>query len=221
MYVAISVDLKRRVQDRIKKMKTAEIEASAPQFDKAYPVDASDIFNLASFEGRLDVLQAIPKDWLRKASDSSMKIDYFDDDKTAHTTSIRFSELKTAYFRPATEYYGYSGDVRLSFQQVLAMPEGTPGRAEIIERVADAKLVRELESRWDRIKKDVLELLDKCKSLNEAVKLLPSIKLYVDKDDLERLERKVETKKRETVTLNIDSDTITAAAIAARMQGTI
>jgi hypothetical protein len=98
------------------------------------------------------------------------------------------------------------------------MPEDTPGRAEILQRWENELVVRSINERWSKITKDVTEFLDKCKSLNEAVKLFPTVRMYIHSQDLERLDRKVERpSQRKAIVLDVDTDGLTAAAIAAKL----
>lgn len=227
MYVAISKDLVQRVKDRIHHMRKAEIESTVPNLDKTFAVDASSIFNKAAFGEHLHFLDIAPKTWFRKRESSSIHVRYKSDENSAEydrDTSVRFEGMTNAWSPPngsESSFYVYSGSASINIDEVLALPESTPGRQEIIDKVADSRTEFDINVRWDKVQKDIVDFLGKCKSLNEAVKLLPSIKMYVSQQDLERLERKVERGPREEVVMDIDVDTITASAVAARIQGVI
>lgn len=105
--------------------------------------------------------------------------------------------------------------------QLRAMPEGTPGRAECIQRFEDGCVEAEIMTRWEKIGTDVTDFLEKCKSLNEAIKLLPGVRMYVDRDDIARMEKKVQRAPRTELAADIDGDGITAAAVAARLVSSI
>jgi hypothetical protein len=221
MYVAISADLINRVEQRINNMERAELNAAAPTFNTEHVIDASAIFNKASFGERLDLLANVPKEWLKPIENGRVNVEFKHteaDTEVNRSVSMDFRGMTYAYLRPdGGSYYGYISTPTIQLDDVLAMPETTPGRAEIIQRVEDFKVRWDIERRWKKIRHDVTQFLKSCKSLNEAVKLLPSIKMYVDKDDIQRLERKVERKPREELTINIDTGEITAAAVAARL----
>ena len=225
MYVAISKDLVQRVQDRIRHMRKAEISSTVPNLEKSFSLDASKLFNKAAFGEHLHLLDIAPKEWFRKRDVASMRVIYKYSEASAdydREASIRFEDMTNAWSPPtSSEYYVYNSTPTITLDEVLAFPEGTPGRQEIIDRVNDNRTTFDINARWGKVDKDIVDFLRKCKSLNEAVKLLPSIKLYVDKDDIERLERKVERAPRQDIVLDFDTDTITASAVAARMQGTI
>jgi hypothetical protein len=225
MYVSISKDLIHRVENKISRMQKAEIEASIPNIDKTMVVDASSIYNKAAFGEHLHLLDIIPKEWVKEKNEAVISIEFkanSEDTEPNRHVSIRFSGMTAAYCPPSPgEYYGYNNSTKIKLEDVLAFAESTPGRQEIIDRVNDAKVMFEINVRWAKIRGDIVGFLKKCKSLNEAVKLLPTIKMYADKDDIERLERKVDRAPRQDIVLDIDVDTITASAVAARMSGTI
>jgi hypothetical protein len=75
-----------------------------------------------------------------------------------------------------------------------------------------------MDARWEKIKTDIDEFLDKCKSLNEAVKLFPGVRMYIHSEDIERLERKLERPtQRAKIVEDVDTEGLTAAAIAAKL----
>jgi hypothetical protein len=49
------------------------------------------------------------------------------------------------------------------------------------------------------------------------MKLLPTLRMYVAPEDIERLEKKVERAPRRELVLDVDAEGITAAAVAARL----
>lgn len=217
MYVAISNDLIERVKSNILDMEVAELDAATPDFGREYPIDASELFNMASFGDHLSLLPQLPKSWFKQTKTGEIKI--INADGTTYGARIRFTDLKKAWHRPAPDtIYGYQHVTELECNRVAALPDGTPGKAEFIQRAHDAKVRFDISTRWNKIKDDVIGFLRKCKSLNEAVKAVPTIKLYLHKDDIERLERKVERKPREKVVVDIDVDSLTASAVAARLQ---
>ena len=221
MHVAISKELISRVEVNIAEMLKQELDAATPNFDREYSVDASHIYNVAQFKDHIDLLDKIPKKWLHKTDRGRMniKFDYVKDNTlTLSETTMFFNSLTSAYSRPCADYPGYISNPTVQDHVVAKLPDGTPGKAEVMQRVADAKVRCEIIDRWKKIENEVVGFLKQCKSLNEAVKLVPNIKLYVNPEDIERLERKVERKVREQVTVNIDVDAITASAVAARLQ---
>jgi hypothetical protein len=222
-YVAISRDLIQRVGVNIRKMMNAEIASTLPDLGKDYHLDASHIYNLSVWEQEhLHLLASIPKDWLAQQDAAYVNIagPHPLDPSVKLTKPVRFSGTRSAYARPARDYWNRSaGEIHID--QLRAMPEGTPGRAECIQRFEDGCVEAEIMTRWEKIGTDVTDFLEKCKSLNEAIKLLPGIRMYVDRDDIARMEKKVQRAPRTELAADIDGDGITAAAVAARLVSSI
>lgn len=218
MYVAISKELICRVEATIHNMERAELDAATPEFSKEYDIDASELFNLASFGDHVHLLPQLPKEWLRQAKTGVIKI--INADGTTYSACIQFQGMNRAYHRPDPSLYGgYAATPELEYNRVVELPDNTPGKAEFIQRAHDARTRFEICTRWGKVHRDVVSFLKMCKSLNEAVKALPTLKLYLSKADIERLERKVERKPvgQESLVANIDVDGLTAAAVAARL----
>jgi hypothetical protein len=107
----------------------------------------------------------------------------------------------------------------------LEVPVGIdPRMAEVLRLV---KIESEIKTRWENVKQQVLNFLESCKSLNEAVKLWPDIKRYLPADAIEKLERKTERAAKavegESDALkalrNIDMDAVNTSTVLARMAG--
>lgn len=213
--VYITQELKNRIKDKIDKMRRQEIANDLPGYDKNHELDATHLYHLGSWgKEHLHLLPSIPKEWLRCDRSVILRVDI----PEQGSFSIGFqSKSEVFYSRPSTDYWSRS-QAAILLDDVRELPEGTVGRAEIIQRWEDEQSARGINSRWEKIKDDIMEFLDKCKSLNEAVKLLPSIRMYVHADDLERLDRKVErASQRKAIVADVDVEGITAAAIAAKL----
>jgi hypothetical protein len=132
-------------------------------------------------------------------------------------TSVRFTGLTMAYQRPSKDYWNRSAS-ELTIEQLRAMPEDMLGRSELLARWDDAVIELALNARWAKVSDDISEFLKKCKSLNEAVKLFPGVRMYISAEDAERLDRKVERQsQRKLIVESYDTDGLTAAAIAAKL----
>jgi len=88
----------------------------------------------------------------------------------------------------------------------------------------------ECRDRWLKVEKQLLDFLDTCKSLNEALKTLPDIARYVDKHYLDRVEekrtatvskRKVDEEARKAEVLAalaaVEVDVVRTSEVLARM----
>jgi hypothetical protein len=216
--VGITKELRDRTKNVIEKMRVAERASDLPEIDKSYSIDASMLYNIGCW-GADDVylLESIPKDWLTKSSDASITIHGWTDEGRSLKTSVRFDNMTFAYQRPKDYYYNRP-DSDLTVDQVRAFPEEIPGRAELLQRWDDALIEMAINARWEKIKVDIDEFLQKCKSLNEAVKLFPGVRMYIHRDDIERLERKLERPtQRAKIVEDVDTEGLTAAAIAAKL----
>lgn len=216
--VGITKELITRVKTQINGMRRAERASDLPEIDKNYSVDASKLYNIGCWGAdHVHLLESIPKDWLTKAPDASITIHGWTDEGESLKTSVRFNGMMFAYQRPRDNYYNRA-DSELSLDQVRAFPEETPGRAELLQRWGDAVIEKAIDSRWAKVETDIIEFLDKCKSLNEAVKLFPGVRMYIHREDIERLERKLERPtQRAKIVEDMDTEGLTAAAIAAKL----
>jgi len=216
--VGITKELINRVETKINGMRKAERTNDLPDIDKSYSIDASKIYNIGCWGAdHVHLIESIPKDWLTKSSDASITIHGWTDEAVQLKTSVRFTGMMFAYQRPRDNYYNRA-DSELTLDQVRAFPEETPGRAELLQRWDDAVIEKAIDARWNKVKTDITEFLNKCKTLNEAVKLFPGVRMYIHYEDIQRLERKLERPtQRAKIVADMDTEGLTAAAIAAKL----
>jgi hypothetical protein len=215
--VGITKELRNRTKSVIESMRRAERRNDLPEIDNNITVDASYIYNLGGWGAEnMHLIAQIPKDWLCRAEEGHMKLQGSVEGMTI-TTDVRFNGMKSAYYRPTENYYGRAAP-GITIDQVRALPEQTIGRAELLKRWEDTLVAVDMDARWEKIKTDIDEFLDKCKSLNEAVKLFPGVRMYIHSEDIERLERKLERPtQRAKIVEDVDTEGLTAAAIAAKL----
>jgi hypothetical protein len=216
--VGISKDLINRVEAKIMGMRKAERSSDLPHIDKNYSIDASKLYNIGCWGAQhFHLLDLIPKDWLTKSPEASITVTGWTDEGAALKTSVRFTGMTFAYQRPRDNYYNRQ-DSELTLDEVRSFPEETPGRAELLQRWDDAVIEKAIIARWEKVNTDITEFLNKCKSLNEAVKLFPGVRMYIHYEDLERLDRKAERPtQRAKIVEAVDTEGLTAAAIAAKL----
>ena len=219
--VNITKEFKERVEARIRSMHRKELEAELPNLNKPQQVDASYLYHYGCWgKDYMHLVHEIPKDWLAKMSDSHVEIHGKNDDGKDVSCSVRFTGM-SAFQRPKDSYYQHTRSV-VQYADLLAMPEVVAGRSEALQAWEENKQVTTIKEKWAKVEKDILEFLNKCKTLNEAVKLFPGVRLYVQHDDLERLDRKVERlSERKKIVAEMATDELTAAAIAAKLMGAI
>lgn len=115
-------------------------------------------------------------------------------------------------FLPMTTYHRYGSDGKLN----IVHAEGR--WPELDALVNKLRHDRECRNRWNDVKQKVIEFLNTFSTLNQAVKQWPGVKLYIDRQYLDRLEQKVERSSGDVPaapTMNYDE--LTAAAVAHRM----
>lgn len=96
---------------------------------------------------------------------------------------------------------------------------------EVLGPLRDIMVARdECNQRWAAVETQVMTFIDNCKSLNEAVKLWPDLRRYIDDEYIERLDKKVERTKPETSAAAaalkaMDVDLVNSSVVLARMAG--
>lgn len=219
--VYITKELKARVSKAILQKNKREIANDLRGHDLTRRADAHYIYHLGCWGAKhMHLVNAIPEDWLRREKGVTVTVNYVENDKSLGF-NIGFESDKFFSARPSTDYWSRVV-CSIDLDTVLALPEETIGRAEIIERWEQDKVLRGINSRWAKIETDIMAFLDKCRSLNEAVKLLPNITMYLADEDIERLNRKVErTAQRKAIVADVDVESITAAAIADKLSAAL
>jgi hypothetical protein len=218
--VNITKEFKERVQNRIRSMHLKELETELPNLNKINVIDASYLFHYGCWgKDHMGLVYAIPGEWLSKVTDSRIEIKGELDGKPT-ACSVRFAGMN-AFQRPTDSYHNKSISA-IEYEDLVALPDVIAGRDEALQAWEDNKQVVEIKAKWDKVERDIIDFLDKCKTLNEAVKLFPAVRMYVDRDDIERLERKaVRITERRKIVQEMATDELTAAAIAAKLMGAI
>jgi hypothetical protein len=97
----------------------------------------------------------------------------------------------------------------------------------LTERIVQLKAYKEehdeIEARWTKVRNDVASFLEHCKSLNEALKLWPDIRIYIPQRYLDKAETVTKkAKAAESTALehlkSIDTDNAVASAVMLRMR---
>lgn len=81
---------------------------------------------------------------------------------------------------------------------------------------------RDINKRWATVREQVMQFFDRCKSLNEAVKLWPDVKRFVPQSYLDKLEEKVSKKSKTNAAAalqGIDTQLIETSTVLAVMGG--
>jgi hypothetical protein len=213
--VYISKDLLNRVSSKIQSLKYHEKSELFPNWSNTVKADASVLMNGIQFFEKPEVLDVIPKTWLNSNENAYINVEIRRDDM-ACSPSIRVEGLTAYYDRPSGRYSGVTNKCTEAY---LRERLHLTGASEILAKAEAGFELESIERKWKNTEEQVVMFLGKCKSLNEAIKLWPQVALYIDDEDLERFNRKVERKAREDVLQGINTDELTAHAIAAKLSG--
>lgn len=219
-YVAISQDLTGSVANRIDALRNAELSALAPleKFDEAVKADQTLRTTIIDQQwGPLNDLRdrLTPHDL--NVDVTLELITNYTNERGAATAkrSISLGQMKLPCFtKLERSYYGARLEVKMNSNDHPALAS-----------MSEIMVARdECSTRWDKVKKQVLEFVKKCKSLNEAVKLWPDLRRYIDDEYLERLDKKVERARPEqseaaAALKALDVEMVNSSVVLARMAG--
>ena len=207
-YVAISGELKENVKEQIKNLQRKD-SGSIPSVSSGITLDTIPDDLKDKVWGEHRHLEAMmPKEWKLFRDDLTLKTKFLLENIVVCDASFEVSFNEPFACPPNTRPYSFA----------VAVDEYYPLVAEFL---VYRKKIAEVDARWDKVRMDVLRFLENCKSLNEALKLWPDIRIYIPKQYIERVEKKAERTVSNTSALDIlkgiDTDGAVAAAIGARL----
>lgn len=216
--VYITQQLSSEVSSVIKRMREAEIITNNAEVGKPIELDTSEFLTKAMWGSHLHLKDQMPEEWLSINSGPTLNVHVPIDEagnKVVHAITFRNQKVTN---RPNNDRWSEPKIAcKKAYLEANAHMSGVQNVLNYLDRV---ELNAEIKARWAKVEGDIMAFLGKCKSLNEALKLWPGVKMYIPKDYIERVERKVERKVREKEILDdTPVDTLTAAAIAARLSG--
>jgi hypothetical protein len=215
--VYITRELSDRVSNVIRRMCDADITSNSAEINKSIESDCSEFLTMAMWGDKLHLKDQIPAEWLSLNTGPLLHVMRHTEDGSEAIASISFRNQKVIN-RPNNDRWS-EPRINCTLDYVKAH-EHLPGVPEILQFIDRIALNQEIKAKWQKVTEDVLLFLSKCKSLNEAIKLWPGIKLYIPAEYIQRVEHKVERKVREKeIVESTPVDTLTAAAIAARLSG--
>jgi len=220
--VKVTNNLLKDVHTAINRVRDKEIETTLPDLQKRYAIpNATELIERAEWLDHYDTLRPqIPVSWMeQRANDDIRLVNINAEDGVSNVIGqITFTNLDEHFKRPTpSAWERVTPQVTLSW---LEAHQHLPGAAEAIQRYHDSETEKAIKARWEEVFSQLSSLLQRCKSVNEAVKLVPNLKIYLGYDVIERLERKVERATRESTVLEgIDVEAINVAGVAAKLQG--
>ena len=216
--VYITQQLSGEVASVIKRMREAEVTTNNAEIGKPIELDTSEFLTKAMWGSHLHLMSQMPEEWLSVSNSPTLNVHVPLDDagnKIVHQITFRNQKVTN---RPNNDRWSEPKIAcKKAYLQANAHMSGVQNVLNYLDRV---ELNAEIKDRWTKVEGDIMAFLGKCKSLNEALKLWPGVKMYIPKEYIQRVERKVERKVREKEILDdTPVDTLTAAAIAARLSG--
>lgn len=180
MYVGISKELRKSIIDHIDRMKEAQleriVEATQPFTGELGP-EWAPIIEAKAWGDPIKLKDQLPSDWLHPHE----------------TVDVHFRDTPQDHMYSA-QYRGESIDFPPTFDERSApdvyfeVDELEPEiRAKLLKYW---QLIEETSTRYEQTQTEVLKLLDRCKSLNEAVALLPDLRYFLSDSIKARLDAK-------------------------------
>lgn len=212
-YVSISQDLRSAVRSNIVAMKNMEREGiKKPSCICDQTMSGTDPAMEQLVWGEHYHLKAMmPKAWMRETEYVNLRTKIMFENGSAMMASVRVNFNPNMITPPNSDRYGHD----------INLPDDHP---LVPELVAYHTEMRSIDERWSAVGTQIMDFLGACKSLNEALKLWPDVRIYIPKQFLERVERKVErtvnTGGAEAIK-KVDTDAAVSAAAIARMMGAI
>lgn len=211
-YVAISGQLMDEVRGKINRMKEAELNSLPPSTDNLSFSYVPHDYEAMVWGEHLHLKSVIPATWMRYVEEIRGTTEFTHNERT-HKASL-YVKLSTRV--PAPPIPNAS-----SYRAEITMPETHPDMAVVIER---NRQVLDITDKWSALSSKIRDFLNNCKSLNEAVKLWPDVRVYIPDSYMKRMlvksERTAEKISKASEFLKqIDTDHAIAAAVSARMAG--
>lgn len=219
--VYITQELTNKIHNRIVKMRDQEINIEVPDNDKAIVIDASELLMQMAWGDYKHVFPQLPKEWLKHNKTQDFNV----------ITSVDEAGNETKYgvsIAGLTNYY----EIPTSDRWSAPRPQCTKawletrlhltGTQDILDQLAQKEIRTVIHEKWHKVDTDIKAFLNKCKSLNEALRLWPALQLYVPQEYIDRVNHKIERRKRETEIIStVDLEELTATAIAAKLSGVV
>lgn len=220
--VYITNELTSRVTSVISRMKEAEIDSNDADVSKTITEDCHEFLSHAMWGQHQHLATMIPEEWLSNTATPTLEVNVPapNDDTQDFRKSYRmhFKCDKPIFNRPSNDRW--SAPTIQCTKEYVEANRHMEGASVILEQIERFERNHEIQSKWNKVSQDIAVYLGKCKSLNEALKLWPGVKLYIPSEYIRRVEMKVERKVREkTIVAETPTDTLTAAAIAAKLSG--
>ena len=211
-YVAISNQLTDEVRSKINRMRDAELSTLPPSNENIAFSYLPQDYEAMVWGEHLHLKNVIPVSWLRYVDEIRGTAEFMHNERTHKA----YLYVKIASKFPAPPINNAS-----SYRADISMLDTHPDMAALIER---NKQALDINEKWSALQNQIRAFLNNCKSLNEAVKLWPDVRVYIPDSYMKRMlvksERTAEKISKASEFLKqIDTDHAIAAAVTARMAG--
>jgi hypothetical protein len=218
-FVGISQQLKADVRGKISNMQYAEVNSLGPDPKNSFTATGTESWFLEKVWGEhLPLRNLMPDSWCTARSevfDLHIKLNWDGTESSLRQYDFYIRMRSTGIKLPPV--YMRNSDIYVGFTPSEQLPPELQTVSQYITQV------KEINARWNNVQSKVSDFLGHCKSLNEALKLWPDLKMYIPTEYITRVEKKTERSSERSsaadVLATINTDEIAAAAVIARMSG--
>lgn len=210
-YVAISERLRSDVRNRIYVKQQAELGLLAKPVTPVLQHDDPRI--LDKFWGEhLHLRDLIPVEWCRNVDSLRLMVTY-------ERTPGDPNSMSDMYVDPTINGKITAPPRAETYYPKLEVPADDPLVADHVRFACEQYAVT---NKWNKVATDVMSFLVSCKSLNEALKLWPDLRIYIPQEYLDKAEEKVVKQKAAEsrameVLKQIDTDHAVSSAVMVRI----
>lgn len=207
MYVGLSAQLKRDIKMQIQKMGAAQLsriqESTHPFPNGLTGEEWRERIERRAWGDPIRLKDQIPDDWLRPHSAVDVHFE-LDTDRL----EVVYSGDQIDF--PPTFEQRYAPDVTFNVEDL---------EPELVEKIKRYfTLQKDTIERYAKTEHEVEKLLDRCKSLNEAVIVFPDLRYFLTEDIKRRLDAKrKEEEERDKRLEGIDTALITSAIVVEQL----
>jgi hypothetical protein len=214
--VNVSQELKGRVHQFISDLCNKDVKDQGLATKNVKRKDATELLMRIGFGDHYDLAMQCPNNWFSKSEYANLTVVVpTENPDKSNEYDIHFENLEGYRSAPDLRWRN-AGKCTLGY---LKSNLHLAGAEEAVAAVEVEMKIAEIQNKWEGVKTQIREFLDKCRTLNEAVKLYPGLRMYVPKEYLDRVDKKVERAERVAKLHGIDTEGLTAAVIAAKLAG--
>lgn len=217
-YVGISGELINNVENHISRMRNKEREAFTTPLSVLELSEAPQEVVALLWGEHAHLQQLLPEAWMNKNTAVDLHLSYTlddspDADRYSTTFTVKYSDQLMA--PPGISSYRHD----------IGIPVNTCPIPQAEDFLKWSKEMTTIEMRWRKVREQIVAFLRSCKSLNEALKLWPDVRIYIPDEFLKRVahkvEREVSVSKAAAALANVDTDAAISAAMTARLMGSM